>query len=82
MILSAGSIFILRKKTAHLNNTGIYSMKWYPLQPILFITAYAFVAISLLITQTNLSLVGLGVLSGFIILYFVVDYFKKTTKNI
>ena len=81
MILSAGSIFILRKKTAHLNNTGIYFMKWYPLQPILFIAAYTFVAISLLVTQTTLSLIGLSVLLGFIILYFVVDYFKKTAKN-
>jgi len=57
-------------------------MKWYPLQPILFIAAYSFVAISLLITQTTLSLIGLSVLIGFIILYFVVNHFKKTSKNI
>jgi APA family basic amino acid/polyamine antiporter len=72
MILSAGSIFILRKKTAHLNDTGIYTMKLYPLLPVIFILAYLFVAISLLINQTKLSLIGLGVLSLFIAVYFII----------
>ena len=72
MVLSAGSIFIIRKRTAHLNGTGIYSMKWYPLLPLIFMAAYSFVAISLLINETKLSLIGLGVLAGFIILYFLV----------
>jgi APA family basic amino acid/polyamine antiporter len=72
MILSAGSIFVLRKRTANLNNTGIYSMKLYPLLPIIFIAAYSFVAVGLLVTRTKISLVGLGVLAGFIILYFLV----------
>lgn len=71
MILSAGSIFIIRRKTTHLNNTGIYRMKLYPLQPLIFIAAYSFVAINLLITKTKLSLIGLSVLAGFIIIYFV-----------
>lgn len=83
MILSAGSIFILRRKTAHLNGTGIYTMKLYPLLPILFILAYLFVAISLLVNETMLSLIGLGVLTGFIILYFVIQGLQgpKTIKE-
>ena len=76
MVLSAGSIFILRKRTAHLNGTGIYQMKLYPLLPVIFIAAYVFVAINLLVTQTMLSLIGLGVLTGFIVLYFAVSKFK------
>lgn len=72
MVLSAGSIFIIRKKTAHLNGTGIYSMKLYPLLPLIFIAAYSFVAISLLVNETKLSLIGLGVLAGFIAIYFIV----------
>lgn len=72
MVLSAGSIFIIRKRTAHLNGTGIYSMKLYPILPLIFIAAYSFVAISLLVNETKLSLIGLGVLLGFIGLYFVV----------
>jgi APA family basic amino acid/polyamine antiporter len=71
MILSAGSIFILRKKTAHLNNSGIYIMKLYPLLPVIFIAAYSFVAISLLVTETKLSLIGLAVLAGFVGIYFI-----------
>ncbi|HMK27319.1 MAG TPA: APC family permease [Chitinophagaceae bacterium] len=77
MVLSAGSIFIIRKRTAHLNGTGIYSMKLYPLLPLIFIAAYSFVAISLLINETKLSLIGLGVLAGFILLYFVVKAIQK-----
>ncbi len=81
MVLSAGSIFIIRKRTAHLNGTGIYSMKLYPLLPLIFMAAYSFVAISLLINETKLSLIGLGVLAGFIILYFIVRAIKSTGKT-
>jgi len=82
MILSAGSIFILRKRTAHLNDSGIYVMKLYPLLPIIFIAAYTFVAISLMITQTKLCLIGIAVLVTFIAIYFAVQYFQKDkTKN-
>jgi len=73
MILSVGSIFVLRKKTAHLDGTGIYKMKWYPLQPLVFIAAYVFIAISLLINETKLSLIGLAVLLGFILIYFLLN---------
>ena len=72
MALSAGSIFIIRKRTAHLNGTGIYSMKWYPVLPIIFIAAYTFVGISLLVNETKISLIGLAVLAGFILIYFLV----------
>jgi APA family basic amino acid/polyamine antiporter len=81
MVLSAGSIFVIRKRTAHLNGTGIYSMKWYPLLPLIFMTAYSFVAISLLVNETKLSLIGLGVLIGFIILYFIVKGSKPSQQN-
>ena len=80
MVLSAGSIFIIRKRTAHLNGTGIYSMKLYPLLPLIFIAAYSFVAISLLINETKLSLIGLGVLAGFVALYFIVKAIKPTIQ--
>jgi len=81
MILSAGSIFIIRKRTAHLDGTGIYSMKLYPLLPLIFIASYSFVAISLLINQTTLSLIGLGVLTGFILLYFLVKGIRPSVPQ-
>ncbi|WP_315820067.1 hypothetical protein [Paraflavitalea speifideaquila] len=70
MALSAGSIFMLRKRTKHLNGTGIYSMKLYPLQPIIFIAAYVFVCISIMINKPMTALIGVSVLTGFMILYF------------
>ncbi len=64
MALSAGSIFMLRKRTKHLNGTGIYSMRLYPLQPIIFIAAYIFVCISIIINKPMTALVGISVLPG------------------
>lgn len=71
MALSAGSIFMLRKRTKHLDGTGIYSMKLYPLQPIIFIAAYIFVCISIIINKPMTALIGVSVLSGFMLLYFL-----------
>jgi APA family basic amino acid/polyamine antiporter len=81
MVLSAGSIFIIRKRTAHLNGTGIYSMKLFPVLPLIFMAAYSFVAISLLVNETKLSLIGLAVLAGFIIIYFIVKAFQSSVKK-
>ncbi|TCZ73481.1 APC family permease [Flaviaesturariibacter aridisoli] len=82
MILSAGSIFLLRRRTRHLDETGIFKMKAYPLQPVLFIFAYLFVAISLLKQQTELCLIGIGVMSLFIGLYFLVFGKAKTSMDV
>jgi basic amino acid/polyamine antiporter, APA family len=79
MILSAGTIFILRKKTRHLDNTGIYRMKLYPVLPIVFIISYVFVAVSLLVNETKLSLIGLAVLTAFIVIYFL--FFHNNSKQ-
>ena len=70
MATSAGAIFMLRKRTKHLDGTGIYSMKLYPILPIIFIAAYTFVGISIAIDQPMTALTGVGVLAAFMILYF------------
>ncbi|RNI38986.1 APC family permease [Hanamia caeni] len=77
MAFSAGSIFIIRKKTSYLDDSGIYIMKLYPLLPLIFIAAYVFVGISILVTNTKISLVGLAVLAAFIIFYFVAEKLKE-----
>ncbi|WP_121354024.1 APC family permease [Flavisolibacter nicotianae] len=80
MALSAGSIFIIRKRTRHLDGSGIFSMKLYPLLPLVFIAAYIFVAISIALDYRNndyAALIGLLVLAFFTGLYFLVKTFRK-----
>ncbi|MGC4035736.1 MAG: APC family permease [Chitinophagaceae bacterium] len=79
MALSAGSIFILRKRTANLDGTGIYQMKLYPLLPIIFITSYIFVAISIAADSYQTALTGVAVFTAFLILYFSV--YKKASQS-
>jgi APA family basic amino acid/polyamine antiporter len=71
MILSAATIFWFRKKTKHLDNTGIYKMKLFPLLPIIFIAAYVFVGASIVIADPGAALLGVGLLALFVLLYFL-----------
>jgi APA family basic amino acid/polyamine antiporter len=84
MILSAATIFILRKRTKHLDGTGIYKMKLFPLLPLVFITAYIFVAISITLDYKKndyAALTGLGVMAVFTGLYFLLAQLKKNKTN-
>ena len=72
MVLSAATIFKLRKKTKHLDGTGIYKMKLFPLMPVIFILAYSFVAVSIFTDKPMTGSAGLSILAGFIGLYFIV----------
>jgi APA family basic amino acid/polyamine antiporter len=76
MATSAATIFILRKRTKHLNGTGIYTMKLFPLMPLVFIAAYLFVGTSIAINTPQYALIGLGVLAVFMAIYFLTK--KKT----
>lgn len=78
MATSAATIFVLRRKTSHLDGTGIYVMKLYPLLPVIFIIAYTFVGAMIAVKEPQLALTGTAVLLGFIILYFIV---RKTSKS-
>src|SRR6185503_1964772 len=71
MCTSAATIFMLRKKTKHLDGTGVYKMKLFPLQPLIFIAAYIFVCISIIFNTPYIALTGAGVLIGFMLLYFL-----------
>ena len=71
MILSCATIFWFRKKTKHLNGTGIYQMKFFPLMPIIFMLAYLFVAASITVADPRAALTGVGVLAVFVLLYFI-----------
>ena len=82
MILSSATIFWFRKKTKHLDNTGIYKMKLFPLFPLIFIATYTFVGVSIAMDYKNndhAALTGLGVLVVFTALYFL---FNKKQVNL
>lgn len=81
MATSAATIFVLRKRTKHLDGTGIYSMRLYPLLPIIFIIAYIFVGIMIAVAEPLLALTGTGVLAVFFLIYFVVHYLQKTNRK-
>jgi APA family basic amino acid/polyamine antiporter len=78
MALSAATIFRLRKRTAHLDHTGIFKMKLFPLVPILFISAYTFIAISIFFDKPYTALTGIGILFAFILLYFIIKPSNKS----
>jgi len=83
MILSSATIFWFRKKTKHLDGTGIYKMKLFPLLPIIFIAAYTFVGISIAMDYKNndyAALIGIGVLAAFILIYFLFKH-KRNTES-
>lgn len=77
MATSAATIFILRKRTKHLDGTGIYKMKFYPWLPLIFIAAYVFVGISIAFNTPVLALTGMAVFAAFLIIYFAVTNLKN-----
>jgi APA family basic amino acid/polyamine antiporter len=79
MALSAGSIFILRKRMIRPEGESIYAMKLFPFQPLVFITAYCLVGISILVNKPLTALTGLAVLAAFICIYFLTH--KKKEKG-
>jgi len=81
MATSAATIFILRKRTKHLDGTGIYKMKLYPLLPLIFIAAYIFVGISIAVDTPDLALIGTGVFAAFLLIYFLVTKLKTNNNG-
>lgn len=80
MILSSATIFWFRKKTTNMDETGIYKMKLFPLQTIVFMAAYIFVGISIAMNYKEndyAALVGLSVLAAFVLIYFLLHKNKR-----
>lgn len=81
MATSAATIFILRRRTRHLDNTGIYKMKLYPFLPLIFIAAYIFVGISIWVNTPELAWTGLAVFAVFLAIYFLVPKGSRRLDN-
>lgn len=77
MATSAAAIFFLRKKTKHLDKKTIYTMKLYPLMPIIFITAYLIVACSIYADDPKAAINGLYIFVGFVLIYFISKYLNR-----
>jgi len=73
MAFSAATLFILRKRMKGQDDSHMYKMKLYPLMPVLFITAYVFVAMSIAWDKPMTAVTALAVLAAFVILYFVTN---------
>jgi basic amino acid/polyamine antiporter, APA family len=80
MILSSATIFWFRKKTKHLEGTGIYKMKLFPLMPLIFMAAYLFVGTSIAIDDPSAALTGVGVLAAFVVIYFILHRRKQSVS--
>ena len=80
MATSAATIFVLRKRTRHLDGKGIYSMKMFPLLPIIFIANYLFVGAVIAITNPTYSIIGTTVFLVFLGIYFLVYQKNKPTS--
>jgi|SRR6218665_847855 len=77
MASSAAALFILRKRTKHLDGTGIYKMKLYPVLPVIFIAAYIFVGGSIVVNTPELAATGTAVFVSFLLIYFLIINYKK-----
>jgi len=80
MASSAATIFILRKRTAHLDQKTIYTVPLYPVLPIIFIAAYTFVAFSIYADDPYAALNGLYIFIGFLAIYFLSKLFNKKSS--
>ena len=75
--LAALSIFILRKRTKQLDGTGIYTIKWFPLVPIIFILSYWFVTLNIFWANPGAALVCLCVFALGLAIYYLSIYLNK-----
>ncbi len=79
---AAGSIFILRKRTKHLDKTGIYKMKLYPVMPLIYIGAYIFIAVNCVMTDPIGTTYGMMLFAALFLLYFIIQHKNKSKKHV
>jgi len=83
--MAAVSIFLLRKKTKHLDGTGIYTIKWFPIVPLIFIISYWFVTANIFITFRENPYAALICLAAYalgLVIYYACTWGKKPAQII
>ncbi|TWR27340.1 amino acid permease [Mucilaginibacter pallidiroseus] len=81
--LAAVAIFILRKKTRDMDTSNIYTIKLFPLIPLVFIIAYWFVTINIFITFKDDPYAALWCLAAYVLglgIYYIGARNKKTAS--
>ncbi len=78
MATSAATIFILRRRAKGSSKKGIYTMKLYPLMPLIFILTYLLVGTSIALNSPKAAGVSALIFSIFFILYFIL---KRTSTH-
>lgn len=71
MAASAATVFKLRKQNVQPVGTAIYKMKFFPVLPVIFISAYSFVAVSIAVDTPWTAITALAVMGAFILIYFL-----------
>jgi APA family basic amino acid/polyamine antiporter len=82
--MAALAIFMLRKKTKDLDNTGIYMIKWFPLVPAVFIISYWFVTANIFISFSEDPFAALRCLCAYALglaIYYASTWKKKRALN-
>lgn len=82
MATSGVALFLLRKRTKHLDGTGIYRIKLYPLIPLVFIIAYLFVAFSIIRQSPRTAGVGALILLSFWVIYWLVRWLRPRGRRV
>ena len=80
--LAAVAIFILRKKTKDMDVSSIYTIKWFPIIPLIFILSYWFVTINIFITFKENPYAALLCLAAYVLglgIYYVGASKKRPT---
>ena len=72
---AAACIFILRRKVRE--NEAIYKVKPYPILPLVFITAFLFIAGSIFEADPFTAIMGIGIFLGIVFLYYFSKYLGK-----
>ena len=77
LTLGAIAIFILRKKTKELDGTGIFTIRLYPLVPLVFIASYIFVTISIFANDPQASFVCIAAFALGLFIYYAATQGRK-----
>lgn len=81
LLLGASAIFILRRKTSEQDGSGIYTIRWYPLVPLVFLAAYLFLTISIFLADPKACFVCLGAFALGLAIYYLSTKTVNTQKT-